>query len=416
VTFRLFVSHSNPALARDLAEALRAAAGPDSPLQVLVDSGQIAPGDDWRRRIAFMLSTCDAAVVLLDEKALRSKWVLAESMYLSVRAQYDSPDAPDRFRLMPVLLMPSARYAEVIAELAAEHGSSRQCTWEVVGLRQRQFIKLTEPATIADAVLAALHTTGGLVADLTPAEQLADQLGGKLESAGLAALQRLAGRLQDLGDRTLSPAGRAALALIRELLDGGPMERIGDELLRLGRGMSDVDRLDVIDALTPLPFDTAAAAQLRREVPAGRSRTAAVRTDDPNRTPKALLQLAHLPALPRQIIQLTCAEGSLDSVDAELVQHFEDKLPADRTRSLSTDQIRDRLRGLNAYVVVPPLDAAVLTELESRYPKLTFVVWYPGPEDPVLPEGGAVVSPPLDPDQEAAIWTDIDIAMFSVAG
>ena len=89
--FRLFISHSSPT--EDSRERLRElvaeieAKSPPTPIRVLVDMEQIAGGDDWHRRIAFMLHACHAGVVLIDDAALSSTWVLAEATFLSLRQQ-----------------------------------------------------------------------------------------------------------------------------------------------------------------------------------------------------------------------------------------------------------------------------------------------------------------------------------------
>ena len=102
--FRLFVSHSTPDAERPrltaLVGAIEAAAG-ELPLDIIYDKEQLAPGDDWRQRIAFMLHACHAAIVLLDENARNSDWVLTESIFLSLRNQVD----PD-FQFIPVSFLP----------------------------------------------------------------------------------------------------------------------------------------------------------------------------------------------------------------------------------------------------------------------------------------------------------------------
>src|SRR5688572_25095194 len=92
VAYRLFLSHSSPseeARARlvAFANALKVAPGADD-LQVLYDKEQIQTGDDWRKRIAFMLHSCHGGVVIVDEAALDSPWVLAEATFLSLRHEY----------------------------------------------------------------------------------------------------------------------------------------------------------------------------------------------------------------------------------------------------------------------------------------------------------------------------------------
>lgn len=102
--FRLFVSHSTPEaelprLGR-LVHAIEAAS--DGTIQVIYDKAWIEPGDEWRRRIAFMLHACHAAMVVADERALASKWVLTEAIHLSLRNQVDP-----QFQFIPISFLPA---------------------------------------------------------------------------------------------------------------------------------------------------------------------------------------------------------------------------------------------------------------------------------------------------------------------
>jgi hypothetical protein len=103
VTYRLFLSHSTPPEARErlpeIAAAIEAASG--GVVRVLYDQEQIAGGDEWRRRIGYLLHACDGAAILLDDAALASDWVRAEAVFLSLRATYD-----DDFRVVPVSALP----------------------------------------------------------------------------------------------------------------------------------------------------------------------------------------------------------------------------------------------------------------------------------------------------------------------
>src|SRR3712207_7274901 len=49
-----------------------------------------------RRRICYLLHACDGGVILLDDAALDSRWVFAESMFLSVQAAHDANFRVDR--------------------------------------------------------------------------------------------------------------------------------------------------------------------------------------------------------------------------------------------------------------------------------------------------------------------------------
>ncbi|MEU0204409.1 MULTISPECIES: toll/interleukin-1 receptor domain-containing protein [unclassified Streptomyces] len=65
----------------------------------LVDQSGIEPGDEWRPELVDWLARCDAAVVLLNEAALRSHWVRREVNILMWRRALGAP-----LLVVPVLL------------------------------------------------------------------------------------------------------------------------------------------------------------------------------------------------------------------------------------------------------------------------------------------------------------------------
>ncbi|MFJ6246901.1 MULTISPECIES: toll/interleukin-1 receptor domain-containing protein [unclassified Streptomyces] len=65
----------------------------------LVDQSDIPPGEEWRAEVVDWLARCDAAVVLLNEKALRSTWVRREVNILMWRRALGAP-----LLVIPVLL------------------------------------------------------------------------------------------------------------------------------------------------------------------------------------------------------------------------------------------------------------------------------------------------------------------------
>src|ERR1017187_5155766 len=97
---KLFVSHSSHADAsrtrlRTVCQKLENAG-----FFVLVDYEEIKSGDAWRDRIHTSLAECQAALILFDEEALNSPWVLKEATILSRRRALEK----DSFRLFPVRL------------------------------------------------------------------------------------------------------------------------------------------------------------------------------------------------------------------------------------------------------------------------------------------------------------------------
>src|SRR3712207_8862281 len=87
-----------------------------------------------RRRICYLLHACDGGVILLDDAALDSRWVFAESMFLSVQAAHDA-----NFRVVPVSALPEADL----------HDRLRADPWQPVALTDRQFVVASSPTKIA---------------------------------------------------------------------------------------------------------------------------------------------------------------------------------------------------------------------------------------------------------------------------
>ena len=65
---------------------------------VFVDGTRIKPGDPWRTSVLHHLEMAQAAIILFDEAAVKSKWVEAEALIFSFRRSMDSS-----FPLLPVL-------------------------------------------------------------------------------------------------------------------------------------------------------------------------------------------------------------------------------------------------------------------------------------------------------------------------
>lgn len=85
----LFISHSTAGLPQDdvsvkLLDALNARLG-EQGWNVFIDRNTVRPGDKWREEILYNLATCQAAIILLNQKACQSEWVKQESLILSFR-------------------------------------------------------------------------------------------------------------------------------------------------------------------------------------------------------------------------------------------------------------------------------------------------------------------------------------------
>jgi hypothetical protein len=404
VRFRLFISHSNPVVAKELAEAIREV-DTDGVIEVLLDAEQIVDGDDWRRRIHFLLEACHAAVVLLDDPALTSKWVLAEATILSGRRSDDQA-----FRLIPIYLIAQDDVTAVKRSMAEVHASLRRTSWDVVRFDELQGRRAEAPLEIAAHLLHTLKATCGLEPVRTPVERLAQPVGRLLRPGDHDALSRLASTLGPeplhgylLRDASARDGTRAALGLIRHLISGGPMTKVGHALRALGDGVTVEAAREVLTILQPLPFDPDAAAQLRRTGSADGTRQTWVQTADPARTVPAYIRLAHLPERPREILTLTSTHGDAATLRLELAAAYRDRFHEDDEPT--DEEIALDLQDFEAYVVVPALDEATIRELEAAYPNLAFVLHHGEGDRIEFPPGATRLHPPLPEKREKDIWS-----------
>jgi len=103
MALRIFVSHSSQedkAVLDAIAKAIKEHETPEGKktFSLLMDTALLQAGDPWRARINLWLGACDAAVLVLSEKALESPWVVYEASVLSYR------NRGGKFLIIPVLL------------------------------------------------------------------------------------------------------------------------------------------------------------------------------------------------------------------------------------------------------------------------------------------------------------------------
>ena len=375
--FRLFVSHSTPEAERPrlaaLVAAIEAAAG-DTQIDVIYDKEQLAPGDDWRQRIAFMLHACHAAIVLLDENARNSDWVLTESIFLSLRNQVD----PD-FQFIPVSLLPpvdsTADALDARAARAAERAKFGEGTWRVVDLSRIQQARGTTEQQIAQLVIDALLSRGTLTPYQSPVDRLALQLATNFGAVAGGLLDDVIDTFgRDISYLQGERATRAAMAITRHLVGSGHLQDIRTALDLLGSALSDDQRLAIIDALAPLPLDANAAALLTRKRANGAGCVhASITTTRPQRTVPWYIARANLAGRPK-VMPINNADASFESLQADLRTAW--KLQNPSLSDLPDDEIDDQLRSTPRYVPVPgTIGADVLVRLDAAYPAISFVMF-----------------------------------------
>lgn len=412
--FRLFVSHSTPEaeLPRlgKLVQAIEAAS--DGAIQVIYDKNWIEPGNEWRRRIAFMLHACHAAVVVADEQALASKWVLTEAIYLSLRNQVDP-----QFQFIPISFLPAdgqAGGAVARAARAEERAKFAEGPWGVVDLGRLQQARGATPEQVAALVVAALRSKGQLVPHQSPVDRLALQLATSFGGISDALLDAVITELgEDSGYAQADRSTRVAMAITRDLVEKGQLSRIRDVLDRLGLALPDDRLLAVLDALAPLPLDAKAAALLTRKRARGLG-CVHVRINSlrPDRTVPWYIARANLAGRPK-VLPINNANASFATLQVDLRDAW--RLQNKRLGDLTDAEIDEQLRSTPRYVTLPgTIDAEVLDQLDAAYPAISFVMFDAQGIDRPLPPNVLELDPRLEPEREKEIIRDYHTAIDSL--
>jgi hypothetical protein len=175
---RIFISYSAEGQeATEVRDKLEAALQATEQYEVLLDVKTLKPGDLWRNRINLWLGQCDAAIVLLSDTALTSRYVTYETSVLAYRSTVWDPS----LLVLPVLL------EEVTLErLKASYLSPSQ-------LDERQFVRGT-PDEIVTKVLTRLQEVS--FCETTPAEKRARKLADQLQGVPDRILREAADKLQ----------------------------------------------------------------------------------------------------------------------------------------------------------------------------------------------------------------------------
>ncbi|HSF39090.1 MAG TPA: toll/interleukin-1 receptor domain-containing protein [Thermoanaerobaculia bacterium] len=172
---RIFISHSakgDEALA--VRKALKDALS--GTYEVLLDVETLQPGDAWRRGMNSWLGTCDAAVILLSEDALKSSYVAYEASILAYRKEVFTPS----LLLLPVLLSDVSPEA-----LEKSHLSPARLTeWQAVR---------GTPEEIVKEVLERLKEVR--FHELTPVEKQAKKVADQLRGVPDEVLREAANEL-----------------------------------------------------------------------------------------------------------------------------------------------------------------------------------------------------------------------------
>ncbi|MFL6139394.1 MAG: hypothetical protein ACJ74O_16540 [Frankiaceae bacterium] len=415
MTFRFFLSHSSPTDAAkhrlsELGRAIEHKAQPHAPVQVLYDLEQITAGDEWRRRIAFMLHVCDGGAVLLDEQAVASKWVFVESAFLSLRQK-----ANGAFTFIPVSFLDDAALKKAVQGQAGDHRSHSETAWDIVDLASVQYVRGRSVGHVASAIVTALRDRGPLQAGGSAADLLADQLVPWLAEAGPQALQNLAGTLDDAGAYLTTDArARAAMAIVRHMLSTGCLTSTLELMKILGTPFPDARRRQILHELSPLCEAMEGAAVLTARRTSGGYVHASVCATRPSFTVPLYVRRAHLAVQPPTYFAIENTLGSFESLRASLRHECRRRYLLNEP-DITDEDVDEWLGTSNVYVWVPgPVDGDVLALLDAAYPKVSFIVHHDEP--PVdVPNGVVPITPMLLRAEEDAIYKDHRYAMSALS-
>jgi hypothetical protein len=360
------------------------------------------------------MATCHAAVLMLTPKALDSWWVLKEATILAHRAARDP-----KFLLFPALLDGLTR-----TQLVANKRFSP------VYLEAIQRIAGTEPAEIAEAVLRHLGTLAS--APVTPFDSLVEALTVRLKGADEGQLEKICTRITGapIAFQTSDKRHeRCAHEVARAIVTGsrGQYSALSDLIGALiTAGLSKEAAGSVLTLAAPLWVDAEAATPLAdvgaRNVKATldaagqpTSWAAAINGDYVPFTTKMYLRRAFLPDLMTPLINLHGGESErrLEDLSARI---REGARVVPTLHALDDAKIDARLgRITKPYFVLLPApfpDPELLTALQRRYPKITFIgaaeadqLVQDGLGERVVP-----LRPPVDPNREEKAFDEVSDA------
>lgn len=382
--FRLFLSHSSPSEAskKRVSDVARAIEAQLPNIQVLFDMEQIVGGDAWKARIAVMLHSCHAGVVLLDKPAVESKWVISECIVLSTRNLADP-----RFRFIPVF----AGERRIIKDRMKKHAHEQRpgmTTWDVVDLPDIQDVAGATADLIASSIVDALRPTLGTQHG-SLAERLADQIEPHLvQATGRRALDSLALLLEEASRYyNGNESYKASLGLVKLMMNTGRLSSVRQALSETRSLPSPQADEFIYNSLAPLLIPEVPAALLTRQGP--REGIAKYSSIAVTATPKDLLPLylrrGHLPNEAPRYTFLANVHGSLQGLVAELRELARAESKSLSIADLPDEVIDDLIRQNYRYVILPAADAAVLKGLGEIYPEIT-VVQYHRHSDPASTE------------------------------
>ena len=396
----IFISHSSldNELTKELCQALNVPGGtqyqPVVDFDVLVDYQRLVSGTYWPKQLHEWMAKCHAAVLLLTSNAVRSPWVLKEATILAWRLSLDGA-----FRLFTV------RFPDVTDEMLKEQ------KFDPLGLGEVQQISSGDVGIVVEKIRGAL---AGVTVKATPFEASVGALADLLAKVGDATLKAIAEKMSVAQphwrpdpDPRRQYVEAIACRLLSESLGGySGIDQIVDDLSSTN---TPVTVNQIFKLISPYWVDAQAAGKL----PALTSRVprrAAGMNGSKVGAYTAAMYVGRAHPLSNRFRTIATAGGAA----GDPVSHYTNEIcNRIRQREHSTASNDDIVKLLSArkpafYAVIPQLlDSQSLVELQSRFPKVTFIIW-PGealPTTEVLPEVEWLL-PPVDLEREEREYQD----------
>ncbi len=414
---RLFISHGTDKSKQkdlDYLDALEAGLkvdvpGGGGPHEVLIDRTRIEAGDDWEGILHDVLAECQAAVLVLSERALKRPWVLKESTILSFRKARE-PEFPFFCVLLPditladVNALPSFAALRLDATQAFAPGTSASAVaaWVLERMQTLQPPQTTALDRLERAIEAHL-----VQVDATELESLCERLlGEKVPWAASLDRARMRARVLARGIVRGRLAGVGGVAgLTRDLRSAAMLGEHREAVLKLAASMW-------VDAEVAGRFGALVADGARTTPQAAALNGARIRYSS-----RMVAWRALMPETSDYIYWIE--GGGSDGWEDELVRRIRKAYRKGKEDAIDSDeQVDEVLRDRDpeqpiVYVLPPPVDEQLLHALQARFPRVVFILHTGAAllSAEELPEGVVPLTPGLQLDIEAKRNADYTTAL-----
>jgi hypothetical protein len=398
-TLKLFISHSSKTdasrkLLRSVCKSLQSN-GKD--WKVLVDSGgDIHAGEDWEKRLDEWLAECHAAVILINEAALKSWWVQKEATILKWRWSLKTIK-----HLIIVLL-------DDLTQDVFKMGR-----FKILNLERIQFLKDhdNDPQKIIASIKREL-------AEVKPANTSFDRMIGTVAGYLKEDREVLSQALRDLqveqklGETVkwssidCTPQAEAFARLI--LRENNACLRTYNDVIDAFNPSLHYDRAHPLYQMVyPLWVDEEAAAllPLSRLDENREGRRIAVNGNKVMQfTAESLVRRIYPFSKDWELITIKTTQTEAAAVADEVRDYFRHRIiyDLDASNEVTDEEINDYISPL--YILLPDNldDEFILDELQECYPKAVFLLSVGGvmPDVDAMPANARPISPPINIDLE----------------